>query len=323
MLPALIGAGGSLISGSLSLLSGMNSASAAREAAQENNKLQQILANRQYELATAGRTDTRGNKTTYVPGVGWVETPTDTTKGIVQASDAAQRQQLVDYLTRGRGERDLALNRRLEEGSVAEPLLQQIKYGYGAPTKEAVVGADKIARVTGVNENADNARGAVGTTMLRTGGNINPTVMSNIDRGATTGVRKALADADAGADPLYQAHLAAYTKGKYDPYNTMATRASNIENVPFQPEQISGNIDASLANAAATGATRGTAGASEGIYRGMSPLINLASQGGPDYGAFAGGLTENLKNLLRAYQGGGNDGKAGAITRTNSTQTYF
>jgi hypothetical protein len=318
---ALIGAAGAVAAGAMAMKSSSDARSAAGAQAGENNRMQQMLANQQYELATAGRTDARGNKTTYVPGMGWVETPTETTRGIIGASDAALRQQLVDYLGRGRGERDLALGRRLEEGSVAEPLLQQIKYGYGAPTKEGVVGADKIARVTGVSENADNAKSAVGTTMLRTGGNINPTVMSNIDRGAVTGVRKALADADAGADPLYQAHLASFNKNKYDPYNTMATRASNIENVPLQPEQLSGNMDASMANASAVGATRGTAGASEAIYRGQSPLINLASQGGPDYGAFAGGLTENLKNLLRAYNTGGGDNPADAYKKGGGWNT--
>jgi hypothetical protein len=301
MIPALIGLGGSLLAGGASLLAQNNAQGNARGIANESNALQKLLADRQYELATAGRTDARGNKTTYVPGVGWQETPTDTTRGIIGASDAAQRQQLVDMLTRGRGERDLALNRRLEEGKVADPLLQQIKYQFGAPTKEGVVGADKISRVTGVSEQADNTKGAIGSAFLRTGMNINPTALSNVDRGAATGVRKALADADAGADPLYQAHLASFNKGKTDPYNLLATRASNIENIPFQPEQLSGNMDASMANASAVGATRGTAGASEGAYRGYSPLINLANAGGPDYGAFIGGVGENLKNILREY----------------------
>lgn len=296
---ALIGAGGSAASGLLNLFGQQDSKNNSTRLANEQLALQKLLANRQYDLATAGRTTARGDNISYVPGKGWVETPTDTTRSIIGSSDAVQRQQLVDMLTRGRGERDLALDRRLEEGSVADPLLQQIKYGFGAPTKEGVVGADKISRVTGVGEAADNAKGGVGAAFLRTGMNVNPTALSNIDRGAATGVRKALADSDANADPLFQAHMASFTKNKMDPYNVMATRASNIENIPFQPEQLSANLDANAANAAAVAGTRG-AGGSEGLYRGFSPLINLANDR-VNYDTFAGGLTENLKNLLRGW----------------------
>lgn len=299
----LLGAAGSLGGGIASLIGASNQQGLQQQQLQlaiQNYMLQKRQADRQYELATAGRTDARGNSTRYVPGYGWVQDVTSGTRDLIQGSDAIQRQNIIDMLTRGRGERDLALNRRLDEGSVSNTLLNEMKGRYGAPTKEGVVGSNKIAAVTGVNENADNAKSAYGTAALRTGTTTNPQNFSNIDQGATTGVRKALAQVDAGSDPLFQQHMSSYMTGKMQPYNTMATRASNIENIPFAPETQSGNMDASMANAAAVGATRGTAGASEAIHRGIAPLSNaIGAQTQLPWGTFIGGLTENLKNMLR------------------------
>lgn len=267
----------------------------------QNYMLQKRQADRQYELATASRQDARGNKTRYVPGVGWVQDVTSGTRDLIQGSDAVQRQNIIDMLTRGRGERDLALNRRLDEGSVSNTLLNEMKGRYGAPTKESVVGSRKIADVTGVSENADNAKSAYGTAALRSGTTTNPNNFSNIDKGATTGIRKALAEVDAGSDPLFQQHMSSYVTGKMQPYNTMATRASNIENIPFSPETGSANMDASMANAAAVGATRGTAGASEALYRGGFGLDKaIGGQTPLPWDMFAHGLGENIIDMLRS-----------------------
>lgn len=266
----------------------------------QNYMLQKKQVDQQYELATAGRQDARGNKTRYVPGVGWVQDVTSGTRDLIQGSDAVQRQNIIDMLTRGRGERDLALGRRLDEGSASNTLLNEIKNRYGAPTKEGVVGSRKIADVTGVSENADNAKSAYGTAALRSGTTTDPRNFSNIDKGAATGVRKALAEVDAGSDPLYQQHMSSYVSGKMQPYNTMATRASNIENIPFSPETGSANMDASMANAAAVGATRGTAGASEALHRGAAGLSNaIGGQQPLPWGTFATGIGESIVDMLR------------------------
>lgn len=299
---ALIGAGGSIGSGVMNLFNQGQQNSQQQQQLQlalQNYMLQKQQADRQYELSTASRRDARGNETRYVPGYGWTTDVTPGTKDIIQGSDAVQRQQLIDILTRERGEKGLARDRRLTEGSAASPLLDQQRFGYGAPTKEGVVGANKIAAATGVSENADNAKSGYATSALRSGTTTNPLNFSNIDRGATTGIRKSLADVDANADPLFQQHMASFTSGKLQPYNTLATRASNVDNTPFAPETQSGNMDASMANAAAVGATRGTAGASEGLYRGMVPVLGAMNQRPVNYDTFIGGVTDNLKNLLR------------------------
>lgn len=298
-----IGAVGSLGSGIANLFSQgqqQNNQAAQLQLALLNYQLQQKQIQQQYELATAGRTDARGNRTSYIPGYGWKTEVTPETSDAIKGSDAVQRQRIIELLTTNEDERGMARDRRLTEGSASAPLLDQIRFGYGAPTKEGVTGANKIAGVTGINENADNAKSAFQIQAMRSGGNVNPTTFSNIDRGATTGVRKALADVDAGAGPMYDSHMSSWMSGKLQPYNTLATRASNVENIPFAPETQSGNIDASMANAAAVGATRGTAGASEALYKGAVPLATAyGTQRGPNYDTFIGGVTENLKNLLR------------------------
>lgn len=303
-LVAGIGAASALASGVMGMIAaGGQQANQAQQLqmAIQNYMLQKKQVDQQYELSTASRQDARGNKTRYVPGVGWVQDVTSGTRDLIQGSDAVQRQNIIDMLTRGRGERDLALNRRLDEGSASNTLLNEIKNRYGAPTKESVVGSNKVAAVTGVNENADNAKSGYGVSALRTGTTTNPQNFSNIDQGATTGVRKSLAQVDAGADPLYQQHMSSYMTGKMQPYNTMATRASNIENVPFSPETASGNMDAGMANAAAVGATRGTAGASEALYRGGVGLNNaIGGQQSLPWGMFTKGVGDTVIDLLRS-----------------------
>ena len=92
---SLIGAGGSVASGIMALLNqGQSNTNQANQLqlALANYNLQKQQGERQYELATAGRQDARGNKTKYVPGVGWVEDVTPETRDIVKGSDAVQRQ---------------------------------------------------------------------------------------------------------------------------------------------------------------------------------------------------------------------------------------
>ena len=273
--------------------------------ARENQMLQQIQADRQYELSTAGRTDARGNRMYYTPGVGWRTELTAGSRDAIQGSDAVERMNMIDTLFRGKDERDMAFRRRLEEGSAASPLLKQLMYGYGQPTKEGVVGAKKIADVTGVSENTDNAKSAYATQAMRSGTSVAPTNFSNMDTGATTGIRKALASADAGASPMVDAAVSSWQNTKLNPYNTLATRASNVENVPFAPSQIGNNLDASMANAAVVGASKNNG--SEAIQRGFAPMYSaMGGQKPLSYDTFTGGIGQILSGMLKKNGNQGN-----------------
>ncbi len=303
---------GTLASGALTLngqQQQQGNAAQAMQMAQQNYLLQKRIADQQYELSTAGRQDARGNYTHYVPGRGWVTDVTPTTQGLISASDASQRSNLVTDATRGAMERQQNFRRRQDEGGVANSMLDALKYRYGAPTMGGVSGAAKIAGVTGANEAADTAKSAIASAALRSGSGIMPTAVNfaNVDRGAVTGTRSALAKADQEAPAMYEAQLGNWTKNRADPYNMLATRASNSTDMPFAPENVSTGIDnasQNAANAAAATASRGQGGpamATNSIL--AANLQQRAAQ--PNYGAFAGGINDLLSAVLKRNQGSG------------------
>lgn len=304
-----VGAGGALLSGALNL-KGQSDANAnagnALQVAMQNYMLQKKMADQQYELSTAGSTDARGNKTTYVPGVGWTTTPTAQTRDLIQQSDAIQGMRGQRELTTGASDYSRNFNRRLSEGSAANPMLDAMRYKYGAPNRDAVVGADKIAGVTSAGEAGDAARSGFASSALRTGTGVVPLgrTMAGIDSGTTQGIRSSLARSDANANPLYEGMLANFNKTRLDPYNMLATRASNPEGSGFQPENISSGLDASLQQkgyvGAATNGRQGTA-----LAASTNPMIAAMMAYKPvNYDSMSNGITANLQALLRSMKSG-------------------
>lgn len=305
---ALVGLIGTGVAGGLNLMGQSNQQgynAQSLQLAMQNYLLQKQQADRQYQLATASRTDARGNKTFYVPGVGWQTQLTPTTQSIINESDAITQANNRGQIVRGESDRSRNFQRRLTEGSAADPLLQAVINNYGGPTREGVTGKNTIANVTGAAENADAIRNGYTSAALRTGGSTVPLAanMNQLDRGGTAGIRSALAKSDAEGDPLFQAQLRNFQGNKLDPYNMLATRAGNSSDVPFQPENISSGIDSSLNSSASMGAYKGGAG-SEALYRGLAPVLGAyGQQTTPNYDLFAAGVTANLKNLLKGIGG--------------------
>ncbi len=303
-----IGAAGAIGGGLLNLAAQskqQGNQQGALQMAMQDYMLRKKQQEQQYELATAGQQDARGNKTVYVPGVGWKTIMTPESQAMIGRSDAVQNQGYVESLGRGADERRSAFNRRLTEGSTANPLLDAIRYGYGAPSREGVAGASKIAGVTGAGEAGDQARSGYSSAALRTESGSAPlsTTIANIDRGATQGIRSALSRGDAEAGPLFQQMTDQFNQGKLNPYNMLASRASNVENMPFNPEGISGSIDA-------TSMRRGVM-APDSVAKGSSAFAGAANpmiaamlgQTTPNYDKFIGGLTENIKPFFSGNSG--------------------
>lgn len=299
-----IGAAGAIGGGLLNLSAQQKQSEnqgGALQMAMQQYMLQKKALDQQYELQTAGQRDARGNQIRYVPGQGWVTDLTPESRSMLNRSDAVQNQGYVESLGRGAEERRGAFNRRLTEGSAASPLLAQMQYGYGAPTREGVAGAHKIANVTNASEGADQARGAYTAAALRNPSgatNLQPTIAS-LDRGATQGIRSALARGDEESGPLYQQMMDSFNAGKLNPYNTLATRASNVENMPFQPESVSGGLDTATMNRAKYADMSRANAAFSGA---ANPVIAaMMAQKSPNYDTFIGGLTDNAKQLYGAY----------------------
>jgi len=304
---SLIGVGGSVASGIMNLIGQGQQQSNQQQALQmamQDYMLKKRMADQQYELATAGQTDARGNQTRYVPGRGWVVDATPKTQSLINQTDDIAARRGRDELTTGADDKSRNFNRRLVEGSSASPLLDAMRYSYGAPTREGVVGAKKIADVTQVNENADNVKGGYAAAALRTGMGTAPMqrTLASADQGATAGMRTALARGDAEGGPLYEQMRAQFNEGKLNPYNMLAQRASNPEGSGFAPENISGGLDAGLLQRGAVGANVG--GRNAATLNASPILATMMAQRGPNYDTFAAGLTEQLKGLFKKKDDG-------------------
>ena len=315
-----IGLGGSLLAGGMNLFGQsqqQGNQQAALQMAMQDYMLRKQALQQQYELATAGQQDARGNRTRYVPGRGWVTDLTPESRSMLNRSDAVQNQGYVESLTRGRDERSAAYKRRLDEGSAASPLLDAMRYNYGAPTREGVAGKNTIANVTGASEGADQARSGYNAAALRTGSGSVPlqNTIAGIDRGATQGIRSAIAKGRADADPLYEQMYGQWQQGKLNPYNMLASRASNVENMPFAPEQLSSGLDA-IETRRAMSAPDANAKGMYGFGSALNPVLAMmTTQRMPNYDTFIGGLTDNVKNLF-GVRGGSTNGQNVFLSNT-------
>lgn len=310
MWPAIIGAAGSVGSGILNLIGQsqqMQRQDRALDIQEENLIAQQMLARKQLELATASRTDARGNTVLYIPGQGWITHLSPDSASTVKMSDDLERKQMIRALTTGQADESRNFNRRLQEGAAADEFMGGLKFGM--PDRDVVRGRRTISNVTQAAEGADLAKNAVTGAALRTGASSGPVTQNvgTLNRAGAAGVRTALARSDDEADPLFTTMLQNAQKSKLDPYNMLASRASNSSGMAFKPENVSAGVDASLGTAAGVGAMRGAwapglGEASKGI------AATLLGTRGPNYDTFVGGLTEQLLKFFEK------DGKKGSST---------
>ena len=102
--------------------------------AQRNLDAQELAANRQWQIAQetmnmqkAGSRDAEGNTTRYIPGVGWVTTASDATRGVINASRAEQFKRLTEDAALGRQNLREDYARRGKEGSMADAVMSEWK----------------------------------------------------------------------------------------------------------------------------------------------------------------------------------------------------
>lgn len=286
----------------------------------ENLAFQREQAKKQYELATAGRTNARGDQTRYIPGQGWITINSPDTASRISVDNALNTKEAQRQFSQGEPTRTRNLTRQVQESSAAEPLLMQEAQGFGLPTKAGVKGKNAIAAATAASEANDLNQNAAAGAALRTGERM--PVMSGT---GATGLRTALARSDVEGDSMFEAALKAAQGNKLDPYNMLATRASGA--VPNLPESLSGDLNAGLGQAATVGAMRGV-GTGAGVNDASKAYGSQAMLGGqmqqPSYDAFAGALAKMLKGKWGSSSG--SDGPVFNDTtfsgRTSTGDTY-
>lgn len=270
--------------------------------AQENNTAQQALQmqmlRQQREMQTAGQTDADGNQLIYDPDKGWI--PLLSPKGLTDqaAARGAKEIETRKYFGRGQYEDEQDFQRRFGQGRAANELLDAIRFKYGAPSKEGVTGANKIAAVTGVSEANDTLKSGAAQAQLRTGSGAGPLQkqFESTDRSAATGVRSALAQTDANAGPLYEQIKADWLNNKASGYGKLAPQAGQAG----APQASTGALDAQVAARAAR-PMQINPYSGMGMNQSSKQLMDAMKFQNPEYGAMATGLGKTVKGLFDTY----------------------
>lgn len=294
-IPAAVGAASTLAQ---SLFGGKDEL----QAAMMQYKIQKQIADQQYELSTAGQQDARGNITEYIPGRGFVTMPSDATRGLIGASDREERLRLTEDQTRGRYGRERNFARRTGEDALAQTLLRAMQSHSGVVDPDTVTGGLAESGAANINDKANFAKNAIGMQAIRSGMSSGD-VTTQIDDKSRNGLRSVLMDARLQGRPEATKQNATTTQTQLGLYNPLASRAANIDDVPFSPNTQNDVLASVLNNQRQTGVA-GLGQASAAMARGFDPLstaLGRAKQ--PNFGAAAGAFGSIIQDLLRDKSG--------------------
>lgn len=311
-------AAGSLIN---SVMQGNSADKLNRQIAQRNFELQQQSANRQNALANrmleqqeSGSTDIRGNRTQYIPGVGWVATPSDMTRRLTGASDQEELNRLtVDAALRRRG-MQANEQRRGEEGGYADEVMNELQqpdqYDEGR-----IFNVLRQRNREGLARGFDDESRSAGRQALRSRSSNAGSIFAALADRRGEAYRKADAGAKADALGMSEGLKSSRDSRLGNKYNLFASRASNVDDTPFAPNQLGSQLAGVLAargNTApqAYGAAINAAGATpqrQGVkpnytnsfaLGGLGDLLGALNEGKEGGGASGGNYNARIKNLF-------------------------
>ncbi len=253
---------------------------------------QQRLQRLQEELATASETDARGNTRRYIPGVGWVQDVTPTTRGLLLAEDQERRQQLTGDAVTARSIRNANAGRQVGEGAAAQQLFRRYmdNAGRSVPELQGNMIVSSLADARASMQRPMSALLAARQGIDRGG-------PSRIDGAQTSAI---LARAKLGAPSMANEEAGAAGQSRLNPYNLMATRASAPIDAAFNPSSISselrtaGNMQNYLASNNMAGASRSLALGSEAPMKGFEAL----SRSQPNYGYAATAAGNSIAKMI-------------------------
>lgn len=218
--------------------------------------------------AYLGTTDASGNRTSFVPGQGWVSTLSPETKAMKEQQDREQMNILTHDLPAKRASMDKNIQRQREEEYVAGGLLDEFKRVKREPT-EGMRRRMINASVGGINDAFGSTSEDVARTALRSGNTNSAMLMADLNKQKSKALQQAFMQAQAGADTSAENDYNTKRSGVANLYNMFATRAGQAPNVSFNPQNLTGTVDA----ASGRDASRGDAA--------MSNLLNaFGKQGG-------------------------------------------
>jgi hypothetical protein len=206
-------------------------------------------ADQQQQMATAGQINARGDRTTFVPGVGWVATPSTFTSGM---QDVADNEAIAGYAVdqpRVRDENRATFRRRLDAGADAESA--RAGRDLGAQSLEDMQSRLIELGFAEADSGADEVRNAVGVNAIRTdsGGEV---AIGNAARNALANRRTALARARAEAPGQFVGARGARINANETAIGAAEQRAAGRAN----PRLVGGTLDGLNGGAAAELASR-------------------------------------------------------------------
>ena len=306
-LAALITAGGALGSAGIGAFAsgGANATAQNLNAAaigeqRRQNLLERMFAERLLAIQLEGQTDAFGNRTSYVPGLGFV---TDLDPRVQTLQNASLREQTTrqtedaDRIRRGQRANEA---RRVDEGAQADNILAEIQRATATPLTENDLFQLLLSSGTqAFNREQDRGLQQVLRQSLRSGGANAPDILADFASAGADRRRDAAVDARLqaiqGAD---QINLGRRTNlGNL--YNMFAQRAANLSDTPVAPEAISTAV-----NFGAQQVGRNALGAGQ-IGAGLvsSPAGRPVTVPGADFGlanAFGSGA-DAISGLLRFF----------------------
>lgn len=299
-LPAIaagIGAGAQLLGAIGGIFGAGNTAAAQREAnaiAMRNYLWQRQLADEQMRMARAGQTDARGNRTEYIDGVGWISRPTETTRGLLSASDSEERQRLTQDAIRRRMSESNQFNTQLQDRGDANAVRSD---RVGTQTLDDVRAA-MLRKASGqaLGSN-DNAIGALGVSGLRGGTNVAET-LAEVSRNSGNSLRGAMAGADADATTEYNARSNATRGDALNRYLALTRNASGTIGEQARPTSIGDSLSAMLANRAQSG-IYGMQGAGRGVVAPTPTTRDNTPMAIAGFGSALSDMLDNEKLMAR------------------------
>lgn len=298
-LTAAIGAGGSILGGILS--SGQQSAMnrAALDAQYQQMYLNRYLAQQQLNMSQAATRDARGNVTEYVPGYGWITTPSDMTKRLIASEDRENLLRNTRDAVMGRVIRERTANARGDEAGTADTLLRRANADQGrtpGEVRSANIGADAAA----VNDPARDIIRTVAANKVRSGGTgvAQSAAIKAAQDTQNRGVQSAIAEGYRNGPNKYYEEGTNRNAANLNPYNLMATRAQTPLDVAFQPQSLTDALD-KAGQGARTAGVYGL-GSTMGVGRGAEATIaSLLSSRARDIGSGYATALGGLQNILK------------------------
>lgn len=286
------------VAGLLGQRSANKAAQAQLDLAYKQLYLQQRLARLQEEMARAGSVDARGNVVEYVPGVGWVERPSERTQRLMDASDTEELLRLTQDAVQDRLRREAAFPRRMQEESAADARLREFTSTSGR-SRDAIEAALLEAGMAEVDDPIRDMRANVALQALREGSNAG-NILARLAREGARGRRSAIARARLEADGMYSAERGGRDQTLLAPYDLLSGKADTPTGMSsFSPNNIADGMGARALNAGKN-ASSSLYGAAISLSGG--PKINdaftqyRATQ--PNYGAAGTSLLDSIARFM-------------------------